>query len=547
MRRLFAGLLTLAILAGVVTVVALSGGKSDPQALEAADARARDWPLFGGTVQRNMVNTTDKDVPTSWNVRTKQNVKWMAELGSKAYGGPIIKGGKIFIGTNNDRPRNKRDTDPATGDPIDRGVLMCFDEATGKFLWQAVHDKLAAGRVHDWPREGICSSPYAEGDRIYYVSNRCEVICAGVDGYKPDLQPTMPGYTDTTAGSKDAGIIWRLDMMAKLNVYPHNLAVCSPLVVGDTLFVITSNGVDEEHIRIPQPAAPSFLAMDKKTGEVKWSSKLPTEQLLKPGANLEYLKDTGRVLMHGQWSNPVYTEVNGTPEIIFPGGDGWLRAFNPKTGDVIWSFDANPKESVYRLGGKGTRSDFVASPVVHDNFLYIGVGQDPEHDAGVGRFWCIDLAKATKNGGDVSPELPAEKEKEKGKPNDKSAAAWEYGGLDPNPAGRGYKFGRTMSTASVSGDLCFIAEQEGILHCLDRKTGKEHWQFDMDAPTWSSPYTVDGKVFMGNDKNQLYIFEHSDKMKQIAKINMGQKVRATPVVANGVLYVMTENRLYAIK
>ena len=28
---------------------------------------------------------------------------------------------------------------------------------------------------------------------------------------------------------------------------------------------------------------------------------------------------------------------------------------------------------------------------------------------------------------------------------------------------------------------------------------------------------------------------------------MGSKVRATPVVVNGVLYVMTENKLYAIK
>ncbi len=550
LRRLLAGLVTLAILVPVVAVLVFSDRRGpEPAPAVAAEAKAsHDWPLFGGTIQRNMVNTVEKNVPTKWNVRTKENVKWVAELGSKAYGGPIIAGGKVFVGTNNDRPRNPRDTAPNPNDPdkregVDKGVVMCFDEGTGKFLWQAVHDKLPAGRVNDWPREGICSSPFVENGRLYYVSNRCEVICADVNGYKEGkTQPTMPGYTTGT----DAGVIWRLDMINELGVFPHNLAVCSPLIVGDILFVITSNGVDEDHIKIPKPDAPSFLAVDKHTGKVLWKTNAPTEELLKPGANLEYLKNTGRVLMHGQWSNPVYTEVEGTPEIIFPGGDGWLRAFNPKSGELIWKFDANPKESIYALGGKGTRSDFVASPAIHDNHLYIGVGQDPEHDAGVGHFWCIDLVKATRNKGDVSPESPVKKEREKGPANPNSAAAWQYGGLDNNDP-RGYKFGRTMSTASVSDGLCFIAEQEGILHCLDAKTGQEYWQHDMDAPTWSSPYTVDGKVYMGNDKNELYIFEHAKTEKVIAKMNMGQKVRATPVVANGVLYVMTENRLYAIK
>src|SRR5207248_1340199 len=141
----------------------------------------------------------------------------------------------------------------------------------------------------------ICSSPYVEGDRLYYVSNRCEVICADANGYQKDKdKPTMPGYTS----DKDAGVIWRLDMISELGVFPHNLAVCSPLIAGDVLFVITSNGVDEEHIKIPRPDAPSFVAIDKKNGKVLWSNNLPTKQLLEPGANLTFLKNTGRVLMH---------------------------------------------------------------------------------------------------------------------------------------------------------------------------------------------------------------------------------------------------------
>jgi outer membrane protein assembly factor BamB len=551
-QRLLAVLATGVVFSGVVAVLLLAA----PPITTAAAAEAHhEWPLFGGTPQRNMVNLVEKNILTDWAVKDEKkkieakNIKWVADLGSKAYGGPVIADGKIFIGTNNDRPRNPRDTDPDTKLAIDKSIIMCFEEATGKFLWQSVHDKLPAGMVHDWPREGICSSPVVEGKRLWYVSNRCEVVCATTEGLtngKNEGPFKDEKYKDKT----DADIIWKLDMIGDLGVFPHNLATCSPLIVGDTLFVITSNGVDEFHIKIPKPQAPSFLAIDKNTGKVKWSNNLPTKNLLEPGADLKHLVDRGLVMMHGQWSNPVYAEVDGKGEIIFPGGDGWIYAFEPEKGELIWKFDANPKNAIYKLGGKGTRNDFVASPVVHKNKLYIGVGQDPEHDRGVGHFWCIDIEKATKLKGDVSPELVAgdDGKAQKGKPNPNSAVAWHYGGLiDPVPEeGREYYFGRTMSTASVHDGLCFIAEQEGTLHCLDAETGKEYWQHDMQAATWSSPAFVDGKIYMGNDKNKLLIFKHDKTKNKIAEIDMKGMVRATPVACNGVLYVMTENKLYAI-
>src|SRR5262249_43165361 len=245
----------------------------------------RNWPVWGGTVQRNLVNLVEKNMPTDWDVSNDKNILWSEFLGSKAYGGPIFSGGKIFIGTNNNRPRDK----DVKGD---KGIIMCLRESDGKFQWQIVHDKLAGGRVNDWPEEGICSGPVVEGDRFYYVSNRSEVICASMQDGKPH---------------------WKLDMMKDLGTFTHNLSTCSPLIVGDVLYLITSNGVDEDHLRVPSPNAPSFLALNKKDGKVLWSSNLP-----------------GKNILHGQWSNPVYAEVNGQPQIIFPGGDGYIYSFDPR-------------------------------------------------------------------------------------------------------------------------------------------------------------------------------------------------------------------------
>ncbi len=122
--------------------------------------------MFGGTPSRNMVNLDRQGRARQGRARKGRRCSGRSHLGSRAYGGPIVAGGKVFVGTNNEQPRNQRDSDKdADGEvePIDKGILMCFDEKTGKFLWQAVHDKLAGGQVNDWPKEGICSTPDGRG------------------------------------------------------------------------------------------------------------------------------------------------------------------------------------------------------------------------------------------------------------------------------------------------------------------------------------------------------------------------------------------------
>jgi outer membrane protein assembly factor BamB len=560
-------LLGLAALAVMVVVAALAMNRPAVEQAVAANAGGKTedktdpWPMWCGSPSRNLVNLRDKNVALKWQIELKddkdkvvqpaENILWTANLGSKAYGGPVIADGKIFVGTNNEAPRDPK----VQGD---KGIIMCFEEKTGKYLWQRIHDKLAAGIVSDWPKEGICSTCCVDGKNIYYVSNDCKLNCATTDG-------------------KD---VWKLDMIKDLGVFPHNLSTSSPVVVGDLVFAVTSNGVNENHIDIPAPKAPSFIAVDKRTGNVVWQKNDPTEKLLKLAMGKEKEKgkgngqdgdkqkiiqalfkqliDKGEVLMHGQWSSPVYAEVNGKGQIIFPGGDGWLRAYEPKTGTPLWQFDCNPKESRYKLGGKGTRNDFISTPVVHDNKVYIGVGQDPEHEEGIGHFWCIDMTKK----GDVSTRTRQEKDKDgnikeievydaKDPINKDSALVWHYG--EPSPPawkkGRNYVFGRTLSTAAVHDGLVYITELAGYLHCVDAQTGQQYWTHNLRSPIWSSPSWVDGKIYVGTDREEVHIFAHGKAKKLIGTIDMtgGGSIRATPVVANGVLYIQTENKLYAIK
>jgi outer membrane protein assembly factor BamB len=494
-----------------------------------------------------------------------------------------VAGGKILIGTNNGNPRNPRDRGKPTDDepdgrPLDKGVLMCFDAATGKFLWQMVHDKLESGQVNDWPYIGVCSTPTVEGDRVYYTSNRCEVVCLDLNGFANGNQGARTeNYHDDT----DGDVIWSYDLIGELKVFPHNASISSPVLVGDLLFVCTSNGVDENHIKIPSPNAPSFVCLDKRTGKLVWKSSLP-----------------GAKIMHGQWSSPAYAEIGGVPQVIFPAGDGWLYTFDPPTGKLLWKFDANPKGSRYEIGGKGTRSDFIGLPVVYKNKIYIATGQDPEHLEGVGHFWCIDPAGKT---GDISPELVTDDSRfpPKTRPNPNSGAVWHYGGNDTRPySKRDYTFSRTMSSACIVDDVVYISELSGYIQCLNANTGKKYWQWDTKASIWGSCHFADGKVFLCNEDGDLYVFKHEktpavldeiaagsaaavvadakardegkdkDETRKEARdayndaiagvrakvkaryllrqVAFGSYLRTTPVMVGDTLYVVTENTLVAI-
>lgn len=456
-------------------------------ALAALPAPAADWPMWGGNASRNMVSA-EKDIPRSWDVRSKDGIKWVAEIGSQSYGNPVVAEGKVFLGTNNELLR-----DPEQGD--DRGVLMAFNEADGEFLWQMTHPKLAAGRVNDWPEQGVCSSPAVVDGLVYYVSNRGEVLALDAEGFR-DGENDGEVQDEEHAAETDGDVVWRVDMYNDLGVFPHNMAATSPLVVGDWLFVNTSNGVDESHINIPSPRSPSFLALNRHTGKILWEDRSP-----------------GRNILHGQWSSPAYGEVGGQAQVIFAGGDGWLYSFAPDNGDLIWKFDANPKDSEWKQG-RGDRNNIIATPVLHEGNVYIAVGQDPEHGEGVGHLWAVDASGR----GDVT----------------ESHVVWHH------------PFRRTISTVAIDAGIVYAANFSGFFHALDLASGKLLWEYDMLAAVWGSPYVVDGKVMIGDEDGDLAVLKAGREMEVLSEVNFGNVIYSTPIAANGTLYIMTRSHLYAI-
>lgn len=499
-------------------------------------ASAAEWTMWGGTPNRNMVSQ-EKNPPINWNVdpddpSKNENVKWVGLLGSKSYGSPIVANGVVCVGTNNFGPNHDKAAVSPSGKPLDGGVEMAFDEASGKFAWLKYYSKLQAGRVNDWPGEGLCATGYAEPGRYWYATNQCHVVCL-------DLSPGAPKLPD---GSPP--VLWDLDMMAKLGVFPHNMTASSIASYGDYIYLLTGNGVEDTHKHVVAPNAPGIVCLNKNTGAVIWTDN-------SPGPNV----------LHGQWASVAIAENSkGEALVIAPMGDAWVRAFDAKTGKLVWKFDINPKDSIYPQ----TRNEIIATPAIVDGKMYLANGQDPEHGTGYGHMWCVDI-----NGeGDVSAELdvnpnapkpgpggeliaPAgQVPQHKGKPNPNSKVVWHFHQQDSNGDGKfsePERMHRTICTASVYNGLCFIPDFSGYLHCLDANTGKVYWNYDMEAEVWGSPMSCDGKVYLGDGDGNVRIFAAEKQMKLIAEHNMGASVFGTPVIANGTLYILSMQKLFAIQ
>jgi outer membrane protein assembly factor BamB len=399
-------------------------------------------------------------------------VKWMAELGSQSYGNPVVGGGQVYVGTNNELLRN-----PKEGG--DRGVLMCFRESDGKFLWQHTNEKLAAGRALDWPFQGVCSSPLIEGDRVYYVSNRAELVALDPKG----------------DGAGNAKVIWKFDMIEEVGASPHNMANSSPVSYGDLIYVSTANGQDESHVHIPSPRAPSMVAVNKKTGKLEWE-----------------VNNVGERILHGQWSSPAVGKIGDVVQVMMGEGDGWIRSYEALTGKKLWEFDLNPKDSVWPK----TRNEVISTPVIYKDRVYIANGQDPEHGEGVGHLYAIDATKR----GDITT----------------SGRLWHYD-----------KIRRSVSTGAIHNGLLFYSDFSGFLHCLDIETGKPYWTHDLLAAIWGSPMVINGKVYLGDEDGDVVVLEAAKEKKLIAEMNMGSSVYGTAVPANGALFLMNRNQLWALE
>ena len=313
----------------------------------------------------------------------------------------------------------------------------------------------------------------------------------------------------------DADIIWLFDIPNEAGTYPHDAAHGSILIVGDFLYVNTSNGVDNTHRKIRRPEGPSLIVLDKNTGRL---------------VARDY-EGIGPRIFHSTWSSPALGVVDGRKVIFFGGGDGVMYAFEaldsiPPEGQVkklkrVWRFDCDPsapKENVheYLKNREQGPSNIKSMPVFCNNRVYVTVGGDIWWGKNKAWLKCIDATKT----GDITD----------------SGLIWSYD-LSRH----------CCSTPAVYEGMVFAADCGKQVHCVDAETGKVYWTHQTKGDMWGSTLVADGKVYVGTRRREFLVFAASREKKVISMVKLDSPMAGTPTAANGVLYVATMEKLYAVK
>jgi hypothetical protein len=380
-----------------------------------------------------------------------------------------------------------------------------------------------------------------EGNRVYLVTSRCEIICLSTDGmasgknegpFTDEAQYVAgPGNPPAKIGPRDADIIWRYDMMDELGVFPaqrlqlfpahhwrlhlclhfqrpgldscqHSLALRPQLHRAEQENRQAGCGGQRRH-RPPHFPRPMDFPLRRR-------GQRQTTVFFGGGDGICYAFDATPQKGNG---SPIIPVVPGPPVNRFEEADtDYLKK--------VWWFDCNPPERragdpVHKYPAPDGPSEINATPVFWHNRIYVSVGQDPEHSEGVGNISCIDATQT----GDVT----------------KTAKIWSYD-----------KIHRSLSTVGITPEgLLFVGDFSGFIYCFDANTGRLYWQRDMKAHIWGSTLVADGKVYCGDEAGDFVVFAASKEMKVLSQINLGAPVYSTPIVANGVLFVHSNTHLFA--
>jgi outer membrane protein assembly factor BamB len=206
----------------------------------AVPAPADYWPAFRGADRAGVAEA--KTLPATWD--TAKNVAWKADVPGAGWSSPVVWGGRVFLTAAVSDAKQK---EPRKGLYISdlrgnvppgehRRLVLCYDAATGKLLWQrTAFAGKATGTIH--LKNSLASeTPVSDGERVYAYFGNVGVACYDFAGKE----------------------LWSVKTPAHKTRMGWGTAA-SPALHGDRLFLVHDN--EEQSF---------LLALDTRTGKQAW-------------------------------------------------------------------------------------------------------------------------------------------------------------------------------------------------------------------------------------------------------------------------------------
>lgn len=490
----------------LATVVAISS--IGAPAAQAQDTGAPGWPQFRGP-NATGIAVTSKAPPIEFG--PDRNVLWKTAVPA-GHSSPVFWRDRLFL-TAFDGERKQL-------------LVMGLNGADGRELWRkdVPHESLGPSHQLSTP---ATATPVVDGERVYAYFVDAGLFAFALDG--------------TSA--------WRLTLPPAQVRFGSGT---SPTLAGD-LVILNRDTI----------ANPALIAVDKRTGAIKW--QVPREIMATAIPHSSYSTPVvvgDQVVVHGVLNVTAYdvatgekrwwvrTSTNGTSTPAVAGGMVYVGAWSP-FGEadqltplpdfpaVVAAHDADKSGTINQAELKTAAINVFARPDVPDV-------------PGASMTVPFNMLDADKNG-----EL--------------TAAEWlrmlafvaqmnvEHGLLAIKPDGRGDVTGthvvwrENRALPEVPSPLAYenhiyYVRNGGILTCLDATQGRVIYRTRLGAPGpyFSSPIAAGGRLYVASGEGVLTVFAPGDELKVLARNIFGEAIYATPAVSpDGVLYVRTPSALYA--
>lgn len=350
------------------------------------------------------------------------------------------------------------------------------------------------------------SSPVIWNDKLFLQTS-------SADGEKRFLVCLNPKTGDTLWSREFPG---KKAHIHKLN----SLASATPAVDGESVFIPFWNG--EEVVLLAYsfkgdllwqkdlgkwtsqhgPGGSPFVYQDKVYFVNDMDGKANLYAFNKKSGAIDW--EASREAYRACYSVPfVMQTAKGKPELIVTSTTS-VRSYNPDDGDVNWNWNWS----------------FQSKMPLRTINCSMRVG---------------DLILACSGDGGGDRHMVALKVEGQGK-DTKVSLAWE----------NRKDFPYVPCLLTKDGNLYFVNDK-GFAGCVEAKSGKKIWfERQAEASFLASPVMIDGKVFAPSDEGDVFVFEASPEYKLLARNVMGERIRATPAVADGRLFLRGQNHLFCI-